>query len=75
MFHWLKFIHSERPIRVLIFNITHGRAGISFLGAMEATIAVQLKLHVQDEDPQAFFDHVIFCTNVTYADGASKSGL
>jgi folylpolyglutamate synthase len=40
-----------------------------------ATIAVQLKLHGQDEDPQAFFDHVIFCTNVTYADGGSKSGL
>lgn len=68
------FKHSKRPTRVLIFNITHGRTGTSFLGAMEATMAVQLKLHGRDEDSQTFFDHVIFCTNITYADGGSKSG-
>jgi folylpolyglutamate synthase len=65
---------SERPIRILIFNITHGRSGISFLGAMEVTQAAQLQLHGRDEDPQAFFDHVIFCTNVTYISRGWKKG-
>ena len=66
--------HNRRSIRVLIFNITHGRSGTSFLAAMEMAQAAQLKMHGRDEDPQDFFDHVIFCTNVTYAEGGWKKG-
>ena len=65
---------SQRPTRVLLFNITHGRSGPAFLGAMEAAKLAQLKLHERDEDPEMFFKHVIFCTNTTYASGSSKSG-
>jgi folylpolyglutamate synthase len=71
----LAFDNSKRPIRVLIFNITHGRSGTSFLGAMLATVAAQLKLHGQAEDSHMFFDHVVFCTNATYANGGSKGDL
>jgi folylpolyglutamate synthase len=71
---WL-IIQHRRPIRVLIFNITHGRSGTSFLTAMETTQADQLKIHGRYEDSQTFFDHVIFCTNVTYVDGGWKKGL
>ena len=39
---------------------------------MNTTLATQLKLYGQDEDPHMFFDHVVFCTNVTYADGAHE---
>ncbi|KAF7983921.1 hypothetical protein HWV62_18308 [Athelia sp. TMB] len=66
---------SQRPTRVLLFNITHGRSGQAFLGAMEATKLAQLKLHGRDEDQEMFFSHVIFCTNTTYASGSSKSDL
>lgn len=65
---------SKKLIRILIFNITHGRSGPSFLGAMDAATAAQLKLYGRDEASESFFDQVIFCTNVTYADGVSKSG-
>jgi folylpolyglutamate synthase len=41
---------------------------------MEATQEAQLKLHGQGDDPQTFFDHVIFCANVTYANGGWKKG-
>lgn len=73
-FRWLIIDHSRRPIRALIFNITHGRSGDSFLAAMKTTQAAQLKIY-GDEDPQTFFDHVIFCTNVTYVSGGWKKGL
>jgi len=35
-------------------------------------VDAQLKLYDRDISP--FFDHVIFCTNVTYADGHFKGG-
>jgi folylpolyglutamate synthase len=64
----------ESPIRVFIFNCTHGRSGASFLETVLAKIATQLQLHGSREDPHTFFDKVIFCTNVTYADGHFKGG-
>ena len=36
--------------------------------------AEQLELHKSDETSDAFFGTVIFCTNVTYADGHFKGG-
>ncbi|KAF8272540.1 FolC bifunctional protein [Lactarius quietus] len=49
--------------RVLIFNCTRGRSGHSFLETVLETIAAQLQLHV------------VFCANVTYADGRFKGDL
>lgn len=69
------FITSRaNPIRVLIFNCTHGRSGASFLETVLAKVATQLQLHSSVEAPYAFFDKVLFCTNVTYADGHFKGG-
>ncbi|KII94848.1 hypothetical protein PLICRDRAFT_99170 [Plicaturopsis crispa FD-325 SS-3] len=66
---------SKRALRVLIFNCTNGRSGNSFLGTVQDKVATQLKLHERDEDPVSFFDHVVFCSNVTYADGAFKGDI
>lgn len=33
-----------------------------------------IKQHNLQAEEDKLFDHVIFCTNVTYADGAFKSG-
>jgi folylpolyglutamate synthase len=33
-----------------------------------------LKLYDRAEEPGFFFNHVVFCTNVTYADGHFKGG-
>ncbi|KAJ8496128.1 hypothetical protein ONZ45_g12571 [Pleurotus djamor] len=53
-----------------------GRSGDAFLGGMLAKAAAQLKLHNQaDTDASHFFDHVVFCSNVTYADGGFKGDL
>jgi hypothetical protein len=69
------FITSRaNPIRVLIFNCTHGRSGTSFLETVLAKVATQLQLHGSAEVPHAFFDEAVFCTNVTYADGHFKGG-
>lgn len=65
---------SKGPSRVLLFNCTSGRSGSTFLSTMLATAGAQLKIHGRAEDPQALFDHVIFCANVTYADGGFKGG-
>ncbi|KAI0068812.1 FolC bifunctional protein [Artomyces pyxidatus] len=64
-----------RPARVLIFNCTHGRNGSSFLGTILAKAASQLQLHESAELPGTLFDHVIFCANVTFADGHFKGDL
>ncbi|TCD64329.1 Folylpolyglutamate synthetase [Steccherinum ochraceum] len=64
-----------KPQRILIFNCTSGRSGSSFLGSMLAKAATQLQLHQSNEVSDGLFDHVIFCTNVTYADGGFKSDL
>ncbi|KZP30166.1 Mur ligase [Athelia psychrophila] len=66
---------SHRPAHVLVFNITHERSGPSLLRAMNAAKLDQLKLYGRDEDPEMFFDEVIFCTNTTYIDGASNRDL
>jgi len=71
----LKLTHSRRnSSRVLIFNCTRGRSGWSFLGVVLEEIAAQLQLHGSSESPDAFFDKVVFCANVTYADGHFKGG-
>jgi len=64
-----------KPIRVLIFNCTHGRSGLSFLETVLAKIATQLQLHGSEEAPHTFFDKAVFCANVTYADGNFKGDL
>ncbi|KAH7931248.1 FolC bifunctional protein [Leucogyrophana mollusca] len=66
---------SERPLRVLVFNCTNGRSGTSFLGSVLAKTSAQLALYGSTETAEAFFDHAIFCNNVTYADGGFKSDL
>lgn len=66
---------SEIRSRVLIFNCTNGRSGNTFLGAMLKGAAEQLKAHgAVDTDTAALFDQVVFCANVTYADGGFKGG-
>jgi hypothetical protein len=60
--------------RILIFNCTHGRSGPSFLETVLTRIEAQLRLHGSGETSHNFFDKVIFCTNVTYADGRFKGG-
>ncbi|KAG5648933.1 hypothetical protein DXG03_000282 [Asterophora parasitica] len=66
---------ARRPVRVLVFNCTSGRSGPAFLGSIVNKLSEQLKLHKTDEVTASFFDHVIFCTNVTYADGHFKGDL
>ncbi|KAL0577072.1 Folylpolyglutamate synthetase [Marasmius crinis-equi] len=65
----------SRDAAVLIFNCTSGRSGPSFLSAMHGTVGEQLKQNRSDISPGTFFDRVIFCTNVTYADGKFKGDL
>lgn len=59
---------------MLIFNCTNGRSAYALLEAAVTKIAAQLELHGQGRDADAFFDHIVFCTNVTYADGGFKGG-
>jgi folylpolyglutamate synthase len=58
--------------RILVFNCTSGRSGRTFLETIYAKIAAWAKRN--RHEPSQFFDHVIFCTNVTYADGHFKGG-
>ena len=69
-----KILPSTRPTRILIFNCTSGRSGDAFLGSMLAKGAEQLTQYTSSEDINTFFDRVIFCANVTYADGGFKGG-
>jgi len=66
---------SSRVTRVLVFNCTSGRSGTSFLGKMQAGISDLLRDHNDATPAASFFDHVIFCTNVTHADGGFKGDL
>nr|GAT59970.1 FolC bifunctional protein [Mycena chlorophos] len=61
--------------RVMIFNCTSGRSGAAFLGAIHSHIGTQLKAFASEETVDSFFDHVVFCTNVTYTDGGFKGDL
>ncbi|KDR83602.1 hypothetical protein GALMADRAFT_235873 [Galerina marginata CBS 339.88] len=69
-------LENKDPSRFLIFNCTSGRSGETFLGTVKDTVLSQILLHQRVvEDITMFFDHVIFCTNVTYADGHFKGDL
>lgn len=57
---------------VLIFNCSGGRAGESLLGSL--LDAGASKKGKKREELGLGFDTVIFCTNVTYADGGFKGG-
>ncbi|PPQ99037.1 hypothetical protein CVT24_003597 [Panaeolus cyanescens] len=62
-------ISAEASKKVLVFNCTSGRSGESFLQTIKETIQSRL-----ESSDNSFFDEVIFCTNVTYADGHFKGG-
>ncbi|KAG8956622.1 Folylpolyglutamate synthetase [Tulasnella sp. 424] len=70
--------NSKRQ-RVLIFNCTSGRNGEKFLNVvLEGMKRRVLGNHINDGAElveRGFFDHVIFCTNITYVDGRSKADL
>ncbi|KAI0251294.1 FolC bifunctional protein [Lactifluus subvellereus] len=66
---------GRNSTRVLIFNCTHGRSGSSFLQTILTKIEAQLRLHGSGETSHSFFDKVVFCANVTYADGRFKGDL
>ncbi|KAL5508207.1 MET7 [Sanghuangporus vaninii] len=66
----------QAPMRVFVFNCTSGRNGVSFLKTVLSKAKTQLRLHGDDTlVAERFFDHVIFTSNVTYADGAFKGDL
>ncbi|KAJ7180253.1 Mur ligase [Mycena crocata] len=71
----LSATNGKQGTRILIFNCTNGRSGATFLESMQTHTDARLKLFKSDETPASFFDHVIFCTNVTYADGGFKGDL
>jgi folylpolyglutamate synthase len=60
--------------RVLIFNCTHGRSGTTLLGALLDSFRTKLDAYNSETTLDAFFDDVIFCTNITYSDGTFKGG-
>ncbi|KAF5321906.1 hypothetical protein D9619_000807 [Psilocybe cf. subviscida] len=66
---------SKSPQRFLVFNCTSGRSGASFLGKVKETIISQLAAYKAQVSEETLFDHVIFCSNVTYADGHFKGDL
>ncbi|KAI6120982.1 Mur ligase [Pisolithus croceorrhizus] len=61
--------------RVLIFNCTKGRSGLDLLGTMLEETQKLLLQHGSMEPVEKFFQQVIFCNNVTYADGHFKGDL
>ncbi|KAG6336682.1 hypothetical protein ID866_2389 [Astraeus odoratus] len=80
--HWfvqpgvgLPKVSEPRPSRVLIFNCTSGRSGSNFLGTILDRIRDLLVRHGSEEKVESFFDQIIFCSNVTYADGHFKGDL
>ncbi|KAL8278669.1 hypothetical protein RQP46_008961 [Phenoliferia psychrophenolica] len=54
--------------RILIFNCTSGRSGLSLLGTLLDTLALS------SSSPPPF-SQVIFCTSTTYSSGTSKGDL
>ena len=66
------FVSSSQTKKVLIFNCTSGRSGQTFLKTIDGKITAWAKERGQSSS--RFFDHVVFCTNVTYADGRFKDG-
>ncbi|KIY49346.1 FolC bifunctional protein [Fistulina hepatica ATCC 64428] len=76
---WFVSAEGARPndskTRVLIFNCTSGRSGPKFLGTMLETAVAEYQRLNYTQDPRAMFEHVIFCTNVTYSSGTFKGDL
>ncbi|KAJ7129519.1 FolC bifunctional protein [Mycena epipterygia] len=68
-------LRADARKRILVFNCTSGRSGSTFLESVHSHTTARLKLFNSDETAASFFDHVIFCTNVTYADGNFKGDL
>ncbi|KAF9782920.1 FolC bifunctional protein [Thelephora terrestris] len=68
-------LREKRGKRVLIFNCTGGRSGAILLQSLLRDTGAQLESHKSSEPLSTFFDTVIFCTNVTYADGHFKGDL
>lgn len=68
-------LKEPQPTRVLIFNCTSGRSGPAFLGAILDKTRELLLRQGREEKAEEFFGHVIFCSNVTYADGHFKGDL
>ena len=58
----------------MIFNCTSGRSGATFLESMLRSTAERLEFCESEVTASTFFDTVVFCTNVTYADGHFKGG-
>ena len=69
LYHTLTYLHSDMTTRLLIYNCTSGRLGKEFLATILNTVDVQLRHQSIDYSPKDFFDHVKFCTNMTYVDG------
>ncbi|KAI6047438.1 Mur ligase [Pisolithus marmoratus] len=68
-------LKEPQSTRVLIFNCTSGRSGPAFLGTILEKTRELLLRQGREETPENFFSHVIFCSNVTYADGHFKGDL
>ena len=50
---------------------------MGLLSSVLTKLSAQLQSHTeedQEDGESSFFDHVIFCTNVTYQDGGFKGG-
>ncbi|BGP26619.1 Folylpolyglutamate synthetase [Rhodotorula toruloides] len=59
---------SPEPTRFLIFNCTSGRSGSELLSSLLSAFSPTLS----GEKLEQPFDHVVFCTNTTFASGDSK---
>lgn len=68
---YLNEVLSSNEPRVLIFNCTNGRSGHTLLH----TLKEELEQIIPKESVPTFFSRVYFCTNNTYADGGSASGM
>lgn len=61
---------DPRPTRFLIFNCTSGRSGTDLLSSLLSALSPSPSpSHLAQP-----FDHVVFCTNTTFASGDSKGG-
>lgn len=68
-------LKEPQSTRVLIFNCTSGRSGPAFLGTILEKTKELLLRQGREEKVENFFSHVIFCSNVTYANGHFKDDL
>jgi folylpolyglutamate synthase len=59
----------------MVFNLTKGRSGPDFLNTILRTLQSQLDDLAPGERAEDFFDHIIFCSNITYEDGGFKKGV